>query len=299
MNIKQLEVFLAVAENNSFSKGAEATYLTQSTASQHIAALEAEFGIKLLDRTGRGALPTEAGKVLQRHGRQVVSAMADLQRAIGRFKGLEEADLKVGGSNIPGTYLIPALLPLLVQRYPGITLTILEGDSREILGKVATGEIEVGIVGSRFTETGLHFTPFGRDELRLMVAKDHRWSQRATIKPEELLDEPLLFREPGSGTGKTVGEALRGAGIDPARLRVKAYLGSNEAVKQAIVSMLGVSFVSEISVRKELARGELQGVPVEGVTMTRQFYLTSRQGRELSPAARAFTELLLSTHGAP
>ena len=109
----------------------------------------------------------------------------------------------------------------------------------------------------------------------------------------------LVLREPASGTGKTYKEALLKIGIDPGKLKVQAWLGSNEAIKQAIASGLGVSFISEISVRKELERSELRSIDVEGLAIARHFYLARRAGRELSPAAEAFTELILTTYGTP
>ena len=101
MNLKQLEIFLAVAETGSFSRGAEATFITQSTVSQHISSLESDFGVRLLDRTGKGALLTEGGKVLFHHARQVVTDIEAINQAMRRFKGVEDTDLRIGGSNIP------------------------------------------------------------------------------------------------------------------------------------------------------------------------------------------------------
>src|SRR5665647_55572 len=124
MNLKQLEVFIKVAECGSFSRGAEATFITQSTVSQHISALESEFGLKLLDRTGKGALLTEGGKLLLDRARRLVDYSREIPIALGRFKGIEEAALQIAGSGIPGEYMIPAALPLLISRFPGITLIL-------------------------------------------------------------------------------------------------------------------------------------------------------------------------------
>src|ERR1700686_2521871 len=125
MNLKQLEIFLAVAETGSFSRGAEATFITQSTVSQHISSLESDFGIRLLDRTGKGALLTEGGKVLFQHARQVIADVQAINQAIQRFKGVEDTDLRIGGSNIPANYMIPELLPILIERFPRLRLTLI------------------------------------------------------------------------------------------------------------------------------------------------------------------------------
>jgi len=292
MNLKQLEIFLAVAETGSFSRGAEATFITQSTVSQHISSLESDFGVRLLDRTGKGALLTEGGKVLFQHARQVVADIKAINQAMRRFKGVEDTDLRIGGSNIPANYMIPELLPILIERFPKLRLTLIQGDSRDILEKLTREEIELGIVGSMFDDDEFDFAPLGRDEISLVVNHRHPWNARKSVEMAELMNEPLVLREPGSGTGKTVSEALVKAGVAPQELKVTAYLGSNESVKQAVINGLGVSFVSEISVRKELEREELAVVKVKGLKISRRFYLASRAGRELSPAAKAFAKVI-------
>ncbi|HEY6009090.1 MAG TPA: selenium metabolism-associated LysR family transcriptional regulator [Geobacteraceae bacterium] len=297
MNLKQLEVFLAVADSGSFSRGAEATFITQSTVSQHIAALEQEFGIRLLDRTGRGALLTEAGKLLAEHARRVVREAREVETALSRFKGVEDVHLRVGGSNIPGSYMIPAALPRLLSRYPGLRLTLVEGGSRAILERLLAEEVEIGVVGSMFDMEGVDFTPLGHDEVRLVVPNGHRWCGRSAVTLDELADEPVIMREVGSGTGQTVADALQRAGLSPARLRVRLVLGSNEAIKQAVGGGVGVAFLSGLSVQGELARGELEEVPVEGVQIARRFYLAARNGRELSPAAAAFGGVIRELYG--
>ncbi len=292
MNLKQLEIFLAVAETGSFSRAADATFITQSTVSQHISSLENDFGVKLLDRTGRGALLTEGGKVLFQHALQVIADVQAINRAMRRFKGVEDVELRIGGSNIPANYMIPELLPVLIERFPTLRLTLIQGDSRDILEKLAREEVELGVVGSRFDEEGFAFTPLGRDEISLVVNRSHPWRGRKWMELAELAGAPLVLREPGSGTGKTVADALAEAGISPRELKVTAYLGSNEAVKNAVMSGLGISFVSELSVKGELEREELAIVPVKGLRISRHFYLASRAGRELSPAAKAFAKVI-------
>ncbi|QSV44706.1 selenium metabolism-associated LysR family transcriptional regulator [Geobacter benzoatilyticus] len=292
MNLKQLEIFLAVAESGSFSKGAEATFITQSTVSQHIAALENELGIKLLDRTSRGALLTEGGKLLLEHAHRVVNGVREIEPAMRRFSGMEEVELRIGGSNIPGDYMIPGVLPLFIARHPGVRLTLIQGDSREILHKLAREEVEIGIIGSRFDEDAFTFTPLNRDEIKLMAGRNHPLAAANPIDTDILAQQEFIMREAGSGTAKTITEALTAAGIVPGTLTVRAILGSNEAVKQTVAGGLGLSFLSEISVRKELARGDLAEIPVKGLTISRHFYLVQRSGRELSPAANAMSELI-------
>jgi DNA-binding transcriptional LysR family regulator len=299
MNFKQLEVFLAIADTGSFSRGASSTFITQSTASQHIAALEREFGLPLFDRTGKGALLTGGGKLLAEHARRIMAGMEEAELALRRFKGIEEVVLRIGGSNIPADYMIPAVLPPLLQRFPGMTVTVCQGDSRGILDGLLREEVEVCVVGSMFPLEGVDFMPVGTDVIRLVVAPGHPWRGRAGVSLAEVEAESLLCREPGSGTGKSVMEALVAAGVVSGGLKIRAVLGSNEAIKQAVMNGLGVSFVSELSVKQELSRGDLVAVEVEGVTIIRRFYLAVRGGRSLSPAAQAFVGIMGEVYGAP
>lgn len=297
MNLKQLEIFLAVAESGSFSRGAETTFLTQSTVSQHIAALEKEFGLKLLDRTGRGALLTEGGKVLSGHARRLLAEARTLEQAMRRFRGIEEAELTVGGSNIPGDYLIPAVLSCFRERAPGVRITLVQGDSREVLDRLEREEVEVAVVGNVFERDGIDFLPLAGDELRLVVGRDHRWRKAGRITLRELATEPLILRETGSGSGMALADALRLAGFSPESLPVRARLGSNQAIKQGVMSGLGVAFVSAVSVGQEVERGELFFVTVEGLTVSRRFCLATRGGRELSPAAGLFAAVIRERYG--
>ena len=209
-----------------------------------------------------------------------------------RFRGVEEAELTVGGSNIPADYMIPAALPLLLQRCPGATATVCQGDSRGILEKLLREEVELCVVGSRFELEGIEYSPLGQDLIRLVTGRSHPWADRVSVSLDEIVTEPLIFRESGSGTGKAVLEALEQEGIDQRSLKITAILGSNEAIKQAVMGGVGVSFVSELSVRQELERGDLVAIGLHGLEIGRRFYLATRAGRTLSPAAQAFASVM-------
>jgi DNA-binding transcriptional LysR family regulator len=293
MNLKQLEVFIAVAESGSFSRAAEVTFLTQSTVSQHVSSLESEFDLKLLDRTGKGALLTEAGKILLLHARRVMAEAQEVPLVLNRFRGLEKVVLKIGGSNIPACYMIPECIPSFREQHPGVIINLFQGDSRETLERLKREEVEFALVGNRFTEKGFVHIPLTLDTISLVVPANHPWTGRDCILPEELLDESYIFREPGSGTDRAFRDELVKTGFAPDLLGVSMYLGSNEAVKQAILNGAGISFLSELSVQKECQQGDLFVVKVKGVAIFRHIYLVTRQGRELSPAAEAFTACIL------
>jgi DNA-binding transcriptional LysR family regulator len=293
MNLKQLEVFIAVAKSGSFSRAAEITFLTQSTVSQHISSLEKEFELKLLDRTGKGAFLTEAGKLLLEHAQRVVAEAQNVPLALNRFRGLEDVVLKIGGSNIPACYMIPLCVPSFRQEHPGVVISLIQGDSRETLDRLKNEEVEFALVGTRVPEKGLAFTPLTLDKISLVVPAGHPWSEKEFILPEDLVRESFIFRETGSGTDRTLREQLTKSGFAPEQLKVSMVLGSNEAVKQAILHGAGVSFLSELSVKNECERGEMFIVDIRGLDIYRHIYLVTRRARELAPAAKAFIDSII------
>jgi len=298
MNLRQIELFVSIVETGSFSRCAEAASLTQSTVSQHMAALENEVGLRLLDRSGRGVQSTRAGELFLRHARRVIAELEGLQQALAGFSGLRQISLTVGASNIPANYLIPTLLPKLAAEHAGIELTLRSGDSREMRESLLADAVELAVVGSRGNERGIDYAALTNDLLVLAVSADHPLSRCTSLSLSELLETALIVRESGSGSDQALRLALRLAGGDPERLQVAVRLGSNEAVRQALLSGFGAAFLSEISIHQELHRGELVMVPVTGLTVQRQFWLATRSRRTLSPAAAVFTRLLQETFSA-
>jgi DNA-binding transcriptional LysR family regulator len=293
MTLKQLEVFVAVAETCSFSRGGERTCITQSTASQHIQGLEEELGTRLFDRGRGGALLTEAGKVFLVRARRILSECDESRSAVRRFLGMEDVVLRVGASNIPGTCLIPSALGRFQAECPRVRLEVSQGDSRSVVNQLLAEEIELGFIGGRYDDERVHFEVMGEDTIVCAVARGSLESAKKSLSQAELCKVPLVVREQGSGTQKAVYDALAGTWISRESLRVVAVLGSSEAVKRALLEGAGYAFVSSRSIVEELASGVLTTVRIPGLTITRKFYAASRAGRELSPAAAAFLALML------
>ena len=295
MNLHQIKIFVAIADKGSFSAAAEAIALTQSTVSQHMASLEEEVGIPLFDRQGRGIALTSGGILFLRHARRILNESDALFQAMNGFKGLEQADLLVGASNIPANYLIPPLLATLREKHPGISLTMLTGDTAEVLKLLEGAEIELGLVGSRTPRKEISFEPLLNDPLVLVVAAPHPWARKKQITIDDLFGHPLIMRESGSGSGQSLDSALRKVGRNPADLHIAARLGSNEAVLQAVASGCGGAFVSELSVRHWKQSEQLCRIDIDEFVVERKIWLATLKGRTPSPAAEAFAHLL-QTH---
>src|SRR5688500_12655060 len=139
MDIRRLEIFAKVAELGSFSRAAEALFLTQPTVSEHIRALEDELGVQLLDRLGRGATPTRAGQLFLGYTQRILALSREARQAIDQFQGRMSGDLVVAGSTIPGEYLLPGVIGRFKSKYPDISVTLLIGDTRQVSDWVEDG----------------------------------------------------------------------------------------------------------------------------------------------------------------
>ena len=229
--------------------------------------------------------------------RRLLGYAREIPAAIDRFKGIAETALRIAGSSIPGEYLIPPVLPGLVRRYPGIGITLRQGDSQQVYDWILAEQADIGVAGGHYTGGKLECRRICNDEIVLVAPRGHHLADGRVIKADELLKEPFVVREDGSGTGQSSVLALGAAGIAVDRLRKPAILGSNHAVTRAVTAGLGVSFVSALSVRDELSQGSLVRVNIKDIVINRQFYLVTRKNRKLSPAAEAFCEVMFDLYG--
>jgi DNA-binding transcriptional LysR family regulator len=292
VDLRQLEIFVKVAEFGSFSKAAEALYLTQPTVSEHIRTLEGEVGLRLLDRLGRGAAVTRAGLLLLAYAQRILALSREARQAMDGFQGRMSGELLVGASTIPGEYVLPALIGRFKEKYPDITTTVLIGDSQAVVDWVAEGRAELGMVGARPSTRGIEYRELMPDELVLVVRGAHAWRDRDHVTLEELRTEPLLIRERGSGTRAALETALAKSGADLGAFRIVGEMGSTQAIKQAVKAGVGASLVSRRAVEEECRSGLLRCLGVKDLTVTRAFYLATHKERSRSPLADAFRAFL-------
>jgi DNA-binding transcriptional LysR family regulator len=288
VDLRQLEIFIKVAELGSFSKAADALFLTQPTVSEHIKSLEDELGVRLLDRLGRGAAVTKGGALLQGYAQRLLALSRETRQAMESFQGRMSGELLVGASTIPGEYILPALIGRFKEKFPDIAITLLIGDSQAVTEWVAEGRAEVGVVGARSGHRGIDFRELLPDDIVLIVSPAHPWQGRKQVTLEELRAEPLLLRERGSGTRAALEAALVQAGADIAAFRVVGEMGSTQAIKQAVKAGVGVSLVSRRAVEEECRAASVWGLRVKDLKITRAFYLATHRERSRSPLAEAF-----------
>jgi len=288
VDLRQLEIFVKVAELGSFSKAAEALFLTQPTVSEHIRTLEDELGVRLLDRLGRGAAVTKGGALLLSHAQRMLALSREARQAMESFLGRMSGELLVGASTIPGEYILPALIGRFKEKFPDIAITLLIGGSQAVTDWVVEGRAEIGVVGARPSHRSVESRELFPDDIVLIVSAAHPWHGRKQVTMDELRAEPLLLRERGSGTRKALETALEAAGTGIAALRVVGEMGSTQAIKQAVKAGVGVSLLSRRAVEEECRAGSVWCLRVQDLKISRAFYLVTHRDRSRSPLAEAF-----------
>ncbi len=292
MDLRQVEIFYYVAKHLSFSKAAAALSLTQPTVSGHIKTLEAALNLVLFDRFGRDIQLTHAGEVLYSHAKRLIATKQAALQGVEELRDGLRGELILGGSSIPGQYVLPRILGQFQPQYPGITIVLHITDTMETLDRVVRGDLELGIVGAEVSHAHVASHPFVEDELLLAVSADHAWADLPSVPIDALTTVPFIQRERGSGSRLVVEHALANAGLPPARLQVMAEMGTTEAIKQGIKAGLGVSVMSSLALADECKAGSIRTVAIDGLSIRRHFSVIRHTGRALSPLAQTFETFL-------
>ena len=293
-DIRQLEIFRAVVDLKSFSKAAGRVFLAQASVSERIATLEGLVGTKLLDRLGRQVVPTKAGELLYKHAVLLLDMKRTACLEMRDFLGVRKGEISLGGSTIPGEYILPKLIGRFRERYPFVSIDLSIANTDEIRTKVLAGDMELGVVGSRNAQRSLICQELWRDQLVLLVPSGHRWADRTEVMIRDLLDEPFILREWGSGTLKIMDNYLKTSGLKGIdALNAVARFGTSTAVKEGIKAGLGVSILSARAAATELEMGILKAIDIKDLHMFRNFTLIRDRRRIASPLCRALVDFLL------
>ncbi|TWH52041.1 LysR family transcriptional regulator [Sporomusa sp. KB1] len=274
--IQSLTVFLYVAEEGSFSAAAKKLELTQPTVSFHIDNLEKDFGCPLFTRTSKGVSLTIYGKKLHETTRTINGLIAGTHQEIQAMAQGSAGRILLGGSTIPADYILPPLIAKFLKDHMGLTVSLVTGDSQAILEKFNAGEIPIAVVGAKPADN-LVSMPLWHDTLVLAAHPDYKTYAQASPVQDWLLSLPFILRKKSSGTARAALDALAGLNIAPEQLSVIMEVGSNQAVKAAILNKIGIGFISAWAVETELKSGQLITLPLPGPAIKRQFYAVSRQ----------------------
>lgn len=295
MNVEQLphlETFAKAAELGSFTAAAQALGMTQAAVSQRIRALEQRLKASLFRRQGGHVFLSDAGQRLYPFAQRIFLLHQEARQEVTGQRTPLTGMLALAASSVPGEHLLPGLLELFRQKYPHVRIRASVADSQAVLHDVERGHVAIGLVGGRSDNEALVFRPFACDRLVLVVSPGHAWQRRKRVSLAQLLKEPLVVRESGSGSRWCLERALTRAGKSTAELRVALELGSNEAIKEAVRRGMGLAILSDQAVKDDVAAGRLHMVNIAGLSLERQMFVVWDGRRALPIVARLFLDLI-------
>lgn len=296
MDLNKLRTFCSIAEKGNFSAVAEDLFMSQSAVSQQIQALERRYGVVLFDRGSKGATLTEPGRILYNKARKILDIEDEINQEFDDLRGLKGGELHVGASTTVGNFLMPFYLGEFKRQYPEVKVSMMVENTRIIEDQLLAGLFPLAVVEHETQNPSLVKESIERDQLVLFVAPGHRWAEQGSVTREELMEEPFITRELGSGTREVVEQKLKESGVD--KLNVTMELGNSAAITTAVAAGLGVSILSRRVVLAQLESNMLKQVPIDGVKLEREFYLVTVADRYSSPASLKFREMLVSDDAA-
>lgn len=292
MEDHKLKVFCTVAETKSFSKASEIIHLTQPAVSLQIQALEELYETKLFDRSSSTVSLTRAGEILYRYAKEILSLYAVAEKNIGELTGLVKGSISVGASTTIGNYLLPSVLADFRRTHPKIKIHLFVGNTKRILELLNSGNIDFGIVEGDVARQKLTVEKLLSDELVVIVPALHPWTKKKEVSIYDVIKEPFILREEGSGTRQILEKYFNKHGISTQDMKASLMLGSTVAIKEAVENGIGISIVSRWAARKESKYGSLKLLSIKEEKLLRDFSLITQKGAIGSHAVEEFLTYL-------
>ena len=289
MELWQLEVFTAVAEEKSFSRAGQRIGRTQPAISSAIKLLEGELGEPLFDRRGRTVRLTGAGELLTEYAKRLLSLRDEAVLAVGELRGLSRGTLRLGANETTCLYLLPEVLSAFTQAYPKVQVDIHRAITRSITERVIEGKLDFGIVTLPIKNSRLEAITIHRDEMALIVGPGHAISTRRSVKMNDLEDEPFILHKIGTTTRERLVKHFNDGGV---KIKVTMELASIETIKRFVSIGMGISIVPRLCIAKEIEEGSLKALSIRDARFQRKLGLIYNKDRYQSQAARAFLALI-------
>jgi len=284
---RQMQVFEAIVRLGNFTRAAEELFLTQPTVSTQLKKLTEVMGLPLIDQAGRRIKPTDAGEELYRAIRGIFDTLSDLDTRIAELKGLSRGRLRLGVITT-AKYFAPEILGEFCREYPDVDVSLKVTNRDRILERIHDNEDDLYILGhSHVGEGNIKAYSFAPNPLVVMASRDHPLCQESNITIERLAEESFISREVGSGIRDVAMKLFSDHGLVP---NIRMELGSNEAIKHAVVGGLGVAILSLHALSLEGANGPVEILDVENFPIKRNWYLVHTKNKELSVVAKTFLD---------
>lgn len=260
---RRLQVFHAVAKHLSFTKAAEALFMTQPAVTFQIKQLEEQYNTRLFER-GHGRISlTPAGDMVLDYAERILGLSSELETRLAEMTGQMRGLLLVGASTTIAEFMLPRVLGEFNSLYPQVRARLTVANSETIESRIAEHTLDIGLIETQAKSPNLQAEVCCDDELQVICAPDYPLAEFAAATPKMLLEYEFISREPGSGTREVTDAYFREAGVAPERLKTQMELGSPEALKGVVSTGLGFAIVSRASFGKELQLGSLVAIPLD------------------------------------
>lgn len=297
VEVHELRVFVAAAEEENFSAAARKLHLSQPAVSFQIQSLEQRLNVQLFQRDGRRITLTEAGRELLPLAREMINLATRIEETMCAEQGVVKGHVVIGCSTSPGKYVLPHLIGAFRQKHPNAHFSVQILTRQEVEEQLLAKQLHIGVLGLPAKSKDLECFPFFIDELILIAPVHHPWALRGSITLKELPQADWILREGSAATRQTVTTVLNTHGLRVDNLRVVMELGSVEAIEAAVEAGHGVSFVSRVAVRRGLELGKIRAIRVKGLHLQRQIYLARNKLRACTCAQLKFREFIESPEG--
>jgi DNA-binding transcriptional LysR family regulator len=285
---RQLEVFASIARLGSFTRAAEELFLTQPTVSMQIKKLTEAVGLPLFEQIGKRIYLTDAGKELRSTCGEIFASLNNLETVISDMKGLKQGKLRLAVVTT-AKYFAPRLLGPFCRQYPGIEVSLKVSNRERLLERISDNQDDLYVLGQPPEGLDVVSEPFLDNPLVVLAPGNHPLVGQRNIPLARLAKEPFIMREPGSGTRIAVERLVHAHKVT---LNVRMELGSNEAIKQAIVGGLGISVLSRHTLALDAAMGQIATLNVKHFPIKRQWHAVYPAGKQPSMVAQTFLEFL-------
>jgi LysR family transcriptional regulator, low CO2-responsive transcriptional regulator len=286
--LRQLELFEAIARLGSFTRAAEELFLTQPTVSMQIKKLSDTVGMPLFEQIGKKIYLTDIGHELHRTCLGISEHLANFEMIAADMKGLKTGKLRLAVVTT-AKYFAPRLLGTFCQQYPGVDASLKVSNRERVLERLANNQDDLYILGQPPEDADVVAEPFLENNLVVIAPANHPLANKKRIPLERLAREPFLLREPGSGTRMATERQFAESGL---KLKMRMELGSNEAIKQAVIGGLGVSILSRHTLELDTPTKQFVVLNVLGFPIKRHWYFVYPAGKQLSIIARTFVDHL-------
>lgn len=295
MDLKQLEVFVAVAKYNSFSKAAKELFLTQPTVSAHIQNLEKSLDTVLVNRNNKIITLTKTGEILYEHAIYILNNCKKAIYDIKEYSGKIEGVIDLACSSIPETYLLPDFLNKFYNDYPNVKFSISRYDSQDAILEILNERISFGFVGSKVNNKQIEYIDLVDDELVLIVPNNLKIENtNGFIDINKIYNLKFIMRKDGSGTQNIVINKLKSKKISIDSLDTIAYVESNESIKEMVKLGIGVSFVSYNSISEDIKLNKFKFYRIKDLSFDRKFYFIYSKKRTFTPLECKFLDEVFS-----